>query len=551
MPYLKHYGEKMMSKIVSLLLAFLLLSSCAHHRKKSSPEVEQAAADICSQLSGLRLDYTSRFESKLLTGLPPVKMEALFDKYAAEYGKCAEIYSIEVGEPNQFILKTRKDLLLKVLVGLDSESHKIDALWFKGEVFEREDFDQSSQYVFNALKSGEIIDYENHFTKKFVSTVPLKEMNQVFSSIKNQYGPAQSFVVKMDDGVDTEMITLHQKGIKLKFLLNLTREDNALKLGGLRYFGVDYKVPEYSDLTEIDRDLARLGQKPTIYFSELGKQDIYQSNASKVQSLGSIFKLFVLATLQEKVRTKRLKWDKPIVVSDRLKSLPSGRMQDLKEGTEVKLSDVALSMISISDNTATDHLINLLGRHEIERFMSRSGFMKAKQRNAPFLKTMDLFRVRAFFSDKDYERYRSSGRKTKATMLASLESKTLDETMSALSEWSEPKAISSIEWFATPREICRLYEWFTKHADATTKKILSANTPFIEKSKLGIAFAGYKGGSEPGVLEMAYWLQGTNGKNYCLYLGVNDEAKSIDENAFFSFTEGAINYLIPTYVEKK
>jgi hypothetical protein len=81
---------------------------------------------------------------------------------------------------------------------------------------------------------------------------------------------------------------------------------------------------------------------------------------------GSVLKLYVLHALGSAVKSGEIRWDQPLTVTARLKSLPSGVLQYEPNGTRITVLDAAAKMISISDNTATDMLIDLLGRSAIE-----------------------------------------------------------------------------------------------------------------------------------------------------------------------------------------
>lgn len=73
-----------------------------------------------------------------------------------------------------------------------------------------------------------------------------------------------------------------------------------------------------------------------------------------------------------------------------LKSLPSGVLQYEPDGTQVSVSDAATKMIAISDNMATDMLINLVGRSEVEAALTAAGMAKPSL-NLPFLTTRETF----------------------------------------------------------------------------------------------------------------------------------------------------------------
>jgi beta-lactamase class A len=79
-----------------------------------------------------------------------------------------------------------------------------------------------------------------------------------------------------------------------------------------------------------------------------------------------MFKLFVLGALAHQIATGRVSWNQPLTVTAPLKSLPSGQLQDEPDGTQISVRDTAARMISVSDNTAANMLINLVGRSAVQ-----------------------------------------------------------------------------------------------------------------------------------------------------------------------------------------
>lgn len=82
-------------------------------------------------------------------------------------------------------------------------------------------------------------------------------------------------------------------------------------------------------------------------------------------AVASAFKLLVLAALREEVEAGRRAWDEVVRLEEAWKSLPSGLLQGWPEGSPLTLHTLAALMISLSDNTATDALIALLGRERL------------------------------------------------------------------------------------------------------------------------------------------------------------------------------------------
>ncbi|WP_316310806.1 serine hydrolase, partial [Clavibacter michiganensis] len=62
----------------------------------------------------------------------------------------------------------------------------------------------------------------------------------------------------------------------------------------------------------------------------------------------------------------RLAWHDPLPVPADVRGLPSGERQNAPPGTVVGVRDTAEKMIAISDNTATDMLIQAVGREAVE-----------------------------------------------------------------------------------------------------------------------------------------------------------------------------------------
>ncbi|MDP9000817.1 MAG: hypothetical protein M3O46_11975 [Myxococcota bacterium] len=93
--------------------------------------------------------------------------------------------------------------------------------------------------------------------------------------------------------------------------------------------------------------------------------------------------------------------------------------------------------------------------------------------------------------------------------------------------------IDSIEWHASAEDLCKLMVDLHAQAEATPTArvgaILSINSG-IPDDKKQYAYIGFKGGSEPGVLNMTFLLQrARDGKWFFLTAGFNDTSAPIDE----------------------
>jgi beta-lactamase class A len=86
-----------------------------------------------------------------------------------------------------------------------------------------------------------------------------------------------------------------------------------------------------------------------------------QINGNQRFALASVFKVPVLVTAARRIDAGALRLDQRVTFADRMKTAGSGLLAYLGAGLNLSLKDLLLLMIIISDNTATDMVVNLVG----------------------------------------------------------------------------------------------------------------------------------------------------------------------------------------------
>jgi beta-lactamase class A len=163
--------------------------------------------------------------------------------------------------------------------------------------------------------------------------------------------------------------------------------------------------------------------------------------------LGSAFKLYVLDALARAVAAGKVSWNQQLTITSQLKSLPSGELQNEPDGTRLSVRRVAAMMISISDNTAANMLISLLGRGAVEAATRTSG-MADPGRDVPFLTTRELFVLKLDDWPKLASRYLALGTAGRLALLAD----TVGHVpLSALNAWAGPRRATSTHSNGSPR----------------------------------------------------------------------------------------------------
>ena len=87
----------------------------------------------------------------------------------------------------------------------------------------------------------------------------------------------------------------------------------------------------------------------------------------------SVVKLPLIVTLYEDALAGRIDLSERVVYRDETKVAGSGVLQYLDDGLDPTLRDLAVLMMSVSDNTATDLLFDRVGKSRIEATMDRLG----------------------------------------------------------------------------------------------------------------------------------------------------------------------------------
>lgn len=207
--------------------------------------------------------------------------------------------------------------------------------------------------------------------------------------------------------------------------------------------------------------------------------------------VGSAFKLIVLAELRRKIRAGEADWADVMTLEDRHRSHPTGRLHLFETGAPFTLHTLAAAMISESDNTATDMLIDFLGADRLE---AASGL-------APFLTTRAFFQLK--LDPALAAAYRAADIDGRRAILERLRDAALPPISGPL-----PPADAEIEWRLSAAALCKWME-------AVSGLALTGLNPGVVDPAQWRRVA-FKGGSEPGVFNLTTGVEAEGGGAYCL-----------------------------------
>jgi Beta-lactamase enzyme family/ORF 12 gene product N-terminal len=248
--------------------------------------------------------------------------------------------------------------------------------------------------------------------------------------------------------------------------------------------------------------------------------------------LGAAFKLYVLDALGNAVASGKVSWNQALTVTAPLTSLPAGPYQNQPDGTRMSVLNTAADMTSLSGNTATDMLINLVGRSAVEAALTTTR-MADPGLDRPFLTTREIFVLKLDRWPVLANRYLAADEPGRRTLLASVVDRAPLPAVAAASSWTTPRDIDSLEYFASANDICRAYASLAAQARrpglSQIGEVLSLNDNGLALDPAQWQTTWFKGGSEPGVLTMTYLATTRTGHSYVVTALAENPSQPIDE----------------------
>lgn len=103
-------------------------------------------------------------------------------------------------------------------------------------------------------------------------------------------------------------------------------------------------------------------------------QVVFQYNANKVVPSASVIKIPILVELMRQAQSYEIDLEEEYVLDDKDKVGGSGELQHSAAGRVLTIEQLAVEMIRISDNTATNVLISRIGMERINQTLTSNGF---------------------------------------------------------------------------------------------------------------------------------------------------------------------------------
>ena len=371
------------------------------------------------------------------------------------------------------------------------------------------------------------------FTPAFLAQVPVAQLRTISQQLVSQYGAVQG-LERLDAAspqAGVMHVTLARAALRIQILVE---PQPPHRISGLLVTGADMRG---DSLTGIIDEIRALPGQTTVSVARLGDgapELLAALEPDRPLAVGSTFKLFILAELSRQVRAGQRQWS-DVVALDR-RSIPSGTLQSWPPGAPVTLHTLASLMISVSDNTAADMLLHTLGRDNVERMMATIGIADAG-RNRPLLSTLEVAAIKTAPAPalNLWRQADEAGRRSLLADYAQADASRID-----ISRFMGNPLNLDVEWFASASDMVRTMDWLRRNGDDTARAIMAINPGLPPGMRGELAYIGYKGGSEPGVLNFTWLVRSRAGIWHVVTGSWNNPAAPVEEQRFIGLLARAV-----------
>lgn len=346
---------------------------------------------------------------------------------------------------------------------------------------------------------GGKIAFADYFDPIFQAAVPEAQFKAINASLIAQYGaPVAIDSATSADGKSGTVRVRFEKGVGTIGLEVGSAADE--RVAGLRILGFDVADDSFA---KVAAELAALPGTTGFLVAEL-EGDVIKplaaANPDRQVAVGSTFKLYILDELAAQIAARKRRWSDVVPLSHL--SFSSAGTANWPKDTPVTLQSLANWMISVSDNSATDTLIHLLGREAIEARMRAAGHSDPS-RNIPFLNTVEAFALKGNNFAAERAAFIAGDDVAQRQLLDANRERLILSNVDGVSFAGGPRFIDSLEWFASPNDVARAMVDLRNRKSDAALSAMAINPGVGPGATRDWSWLGYKGGSELGVISMS------------------------------------------------
>lgn len=372
------------------------------------------------------------------------------------------------------------------------------------------------------------------FTPEFLAQVPAAQMRRLRQQVIGQYGAVRG--LERLDASSPQSGVMRVATERATLRIQIAVEPQAPhRISGLYFTGADMRSDSFAAIVEEIRSLPGRKNFAVARLGEAAPALVASLEPEQPLAIGSAFKLFILAELSRQIASGQRHWS-DVVALDR-HSIASGTLQNWPLGAPLTLHTLAALMISVSDNSAADMLLHTLGRENVERMMATIG-VGAAARDRPLLSTLEMSAIKTGPAAA-FNAWQQADEAGRRRMLAG-DYANIDPSSIDVARFAGNPLHLEVEWYASAADLVRTMDWLRRNADDTAKAILGINPGVGPQVRDAFAYVGFKGGSEPGVLNLTWLVRSRAGIWHVVTGSWNNPDAPLEQQRFIGLVARAV-----------
>lgn len=375
--------------------------------------------------------------------------------------------------------------------------------------------------LMNASEPTDAADWQDRLDEAFTAEMPVDDFAEF---INRQVQPGAPWKLESFLPVSEHASLSTISSPAGRFGMELSLDPDTELINSILFSPMPEPGEPVESFDELTQELDELPVELSMLVVE-GDEVIYEREPDLVMPLSSTAKLYVLYALVQAVDAGEADWEDTLVLTDELRSLPSGQLQNEETGYELSVTEAAREMIAISDNTATDMILDYLGRESVEEAVEQAGHHDPSLLT-PFLSTRDLFQLR-WGNPELGERYMEADEERRTEILEDLADETLELDPADLTQ--DATSEERLEWYATAEDVVAVHQALSAaredHPELT--EVLTTNSGLVaEPDEPWWEEISYKGGSAVEALSGSWTLADNQGRERTVAVLVRGEEGS-------------------------
>lgn len=386
-----------------------------------------------------------------------------------------------------------------------------------------------------------------HFDASFLGQVPAPVVVSTLRTLARQLAPVN--VMSTEDLADGSVQQVVEGAAQMLFRLQLLAPDPSGSITGLLFLAAPELDPALRDFAVIDERLQATAARSSLLIATVDGERCSPLQAARADAqlpLAGVSKLFVLGALVARVEAGESNWTDEVAIRDDWRSPPTGELNSLLAGTPVQLGSLADAMIAINDNSATDHLLQLTGRPQVEAALTTLGHSEPAA-NTPFLTSRDALLLKLAASDEEQQQYVDASADERRRLVDEVyPGLTVPDDMDQrVLDWTTPRLLDSVGWFGSATDVCNAMAWLRSASErgpgTRALRSLSIN-PGLTIDREPFSYIGFKGGAEPGALAVSWLLRRRDDSSFRVVTALAADAEqAIPDMRAFYFALAAVH----------